>query len=254
MRPAIAILAALSAFAAPAGSPRTAREIMQEVERRSFSKTFRYEGRVTVRKASGAVERKTWGYERFGPPGNSKVLLRFRNPAEIRGVGLLIWNNPQKSADMWLYTPAIARTRRIAHQDRSSRFAGTGFTFEDLEEADISQWDYSGLQDTEESGEPCWRITARRNSGRRAPGDRDELWISRTKVTPLRIDKFRADRLERRLTMRELELRQGIWTPMSIEVEQPSDRSQTTLQLIDARYDVRLPESNFTLEALKGAR
>ena len=140
MRPAIAILAAFSAFAAPAGSPRTAREIMQEVERRSFSKTFRYEGRVTVRKASGAVERKTWEYERFGPPGNSKVLLRFRNPAEIRGVGLLIWNNPQKSADMWLYTPAIARTRRIAHQDRSNRFAGTGFTFEDLEEADISQW------------------------------------------------------------------------------------------------------------------
>jgi outer membrane lipoprotein-sorting protein len=254
MRMRTGILALLAALSAPAESSRTAREIMQEVERRSFAKSFRYEGRVTVRKASGALDRKTWQYERFGPPGNSKMMLRFLDPAEIRGVALLTWNCPGKSADMWLYTPSIARTRRIAHQDRSARFAATGFTFEDLEEADISQWDYSGLQDAEENGEPCWRITARRNSAGGARAGRNWLWISKKKMTPLRIDKFRADRLQRRLSMRSLELKQGIWTPMSIEVADPSDQSLTTLQVIDARYDVRMSDSRFTLEALKGAR
>jgi len=248
----VGILAALAALGAAGQSPSTAREIMQEVQRRSFSKSFRYDGHITVRKASGVTDRKTWRYERFGPPGDSKVMLRFLDPAEIRGVALLVWNSPGKAADMWLYTPSLERTRRIARQDRASRFAGTGFSFEDLEESDIAQWDYSELQDATENGEACWRITGRRVSDRRSLRDKNWLWIGKQKMTALRIEKFRGDRLAKRLSMSAFELKQEIWTAMSVEVADLSDRSVTTLQLTDARYDVRMSKSGFTLEALRG--
>ncbi len=129
---AIAIVLAWAAAAVA----QNATQIMEEVHHRARSNNFRYEGRITTRKAKGAPDQKRWRCERLGEAGNSKMMLRFLDPADIRGVALLVWNHSQKPSEMWLYTPALARTRRVAQQDRSSRFAGTDFSFEDFEESD----------------------------------------------------------------------------------------------------------------------
>jgi hypothetical protein len=248
-----ALLVALCGTACAAAAPN-AREIMEEVQRRSLSKNFRYEGRITTRKVSGAQDEKTWRYERLGAAGQSKVLLRFLDPAEIRGVTLLVWNHPQKASDIWLFTPSLGRNRRVAQQDRSTRFAGTDFSFEDFEESDASIWDYSELQEEQESGEPCWRVSARRSQPSRSQYDKYWIWVSKAKMTPLRVDKWRGGKVAQRISMRSLEQRQGFWTPMLIEVADLSKNSTTTLRLTDARYDERMSESHFTLEAMKGSR
>ncbi len=72
-------------------------------------------------------------------------------------------------------------------------------------------------------------------------------------MVPLRIDKFRSGKVTRRLSMHSLELRQGIWTPMRIEVVDLLGNGSTTLELVDARYNQRMADSQFTLEALKGS-
>ena len=41
------------------------------------------------------------------------------------GVALLVINHPDRSSDQWMWTPALQRNRRIALQDRSTRFFGT---------------------------------------------------------------------------------------------------------------------------------
>ena len=72
-------------------------------------------------------------------------MLRFTAPAEVKGVALLVVNHPDRASDQWMWTPAIERDRRIALQDRSTRFFGTDFSFEDLEERDVDQYDYALL-------------------------------------------------------------------------------------------------------------
>jgi hypothetical protein len=57
-----------------------------------------------------------------------------------------------------MWTPAINRERRIALQDRSTRFFGTDFSFEDLEERDTDQYDYKLLAEESLDGAPCWKI------------------------------------------------------------------------------------------------
>ena len=52
---------------------------------------------------------------------------------EVNGVALLIHNHTDRASDQWMWTPALQRDRRIALQDRSTRFFGTDFSFEDLE-------------------------------------------------------------------------------------------------------------------------
>ena len=120
-----------------------ARQLVAEAQHRSQVASEHYEGKLEVVDAKGKTTDKRWAYDRLGSHGNSKVVLRFTAPAEVKGVALLIQNHPERSSDQWMWTPAISRDRRIAMQDRRTRFFGTDFSFEDLEERDVEQYDYS---------------------------------------------------------------------------------------------------------------
>ena len=131
-------------FAIPAFA-QDARAIVAESQKRSNATSQRYEGLLQVFDSKGTISDKRWTLTRLGSHGQSRMVLRFNTPAEVKGVALLVVNHPDRASDQWMWTPAIERDRRIALQDRSTRFFGTDFSFEDLEERDVNQFDYSML-------------------------------------------------------------------------------------------------------------
>ena len=135
-----------------------ARQIADEAQKRTDAKSQRYEGLLQVFDAKGKISDKRWSIERLGSHGNSKAVLRFTAPAEVKGVALLVVNHADRASDQWMWTPAIERDRRIALQDRSTRFFGTDFSFEDLEERDVDQYDYTLAGDDTVDGAACWKI------------------------------------------------------------------------------------------------
>src|SRR5436305_1485066 len=138
-----------------------ARQIVTESQRRLRSNSQRYEGVLEVIGGNNKITKKTWISEQLGSFGNSKAILRFTAPPEVKGVALLVVNHPDRASDQWMWTPAIERDRRIALQDRSTRFFGTDFSFEDLEERDVDQFDYTLAGDDAVDGSACWRIESR---------------------------------------------------------------------------------------------
>src|SRR5246127_2242910 len=123
------------------------RQIIEEVQKRSRSDSQRYEGTLEVTGTENRIATKRWIFERIGSFGDSKSLLRFTAPPEVKGVALLIVNHPDRASDQWMWRPSIGRDQRIALQDRSTRFFGTDFSFEDLEERDVNQYDFKLLAD-----------------------------------------------------------------------------------------------------------
>jgi len=61
--------------------------------------------------------------------GSDKRMLKFLSPADQKGIGFL--SLPQDV--MYVYLPAFKKTRRIASHVKNTKFAGTDFTYEDLE-------------------------------------------------------------------------------------------------------------------------
>src|SRR5580693_3972210 len=157
----VLLLTALSALPALAQDSRDPRQIIIEVQRRQHSDSQRYEGTLEVTSQGNQIATKRWVYERIGSFGNSKAILRFTAPAEVKGVALLIVNHTDRASDQWMWTPAIERDRRIAAQDRSTRFFGTDFSFEDLEERDVDQFDYKLIGDDSIDGAACWKIESK---------------------------------------------------------------------------------------------
>src|SRR5262249_44481725 len=138
-----------------------ARQIVEESQRRGRANSQRYEGVLEVIGGDSKVTKKAWQSVRLGSYGDSRAVIRFIAPAEGKGGALLVINHPDRSSDQWMWTPAIGRERRIALQDRSTRFFGTDFSFEDLEERDVNQFDFRTLGEEAIDGAACWKIEAR---------------------------------------------------------------------------------------------
>jgi hypothetical protein len=228
-----------------------ARQIVEESQRRGRANSQRYEGVLEVTPADGKPSSKSWQSIRLGAYGNSKAIIRFTAPAEIKGVALLIVNHADRASDQWMWTPAIARDRRIALQDRSTRFFATDFSFEDLEERDVDQFDYKLTGEEAIDGVPCWKIEARPHQQKSSQYNLSRVWISKDHYVPLQYENFVKDQLARRLHATNVESVQGIWTARTLVMADLRRKSRTVLRMLKLEYNVPLKEDEFTIQALR---
>lgn len=249
----IRFFAALAlAAAAHSQSPTPdARRIVEEAQNRSRSKSQRYEGTLEVVDARNRVSAKRWEFFRIGSFGDSKALLRFTEPPEVRGVALLIFNHPDRSSDQWMWRPEIGRDQRIALQDRSTRFFGTDFSFEDLEERDVNQFDYRLSGDEPVDGAACWKVESRARQGKTSQYTFSLLWIRKDNYVVAQIEGHNKNGLSRRINYREIQNVQGIWTARRMEVFDAGKKSRTVLKLDKLEYNFPLKDADFTLQALR---
>jgi outer membrane lipoprotein-sorting protein len=229
----------------------SARQIVEEAQKRTDAKSQRYEGMLQVFDSKGKIADKRWSFERLGSHGQSKVVLRFTAPAEVKGVAMLIVNHPDRASDQWMWTPAIERDRRIALQDRSTRFFGTDFSFEDLEERDVNQYEYSLAGEESVDGAPCWKIESTPRESKSSQYTKSILWVRKDNYAFARIENYIKDQVVRRMAYSDIQNVQGIWTARQAEMADLRRGSRTRLTLDKLEYNVSLKDEDFTLQAIR---
>jgi outer membrane lipoprotein-sorting protein len=241
---AVAVLASRSGAA-------DGRQIVDEAQRRNASTSQRYEGLLQVFDAKGKVSDKRWTFERLGSHGRSKAIVKFTAPAEVKGVALLIVNHPDRASDQWMWTPALERDRRIALQDRSTRFFGTDFSFEDLEERDVDQYTYGLDGEDTIDGQACWKIGSTPKDSKSSQYTRSTVWIRKDNYAWVRIENHSRAGLARRLNYGDIRSVQGIWTAHQLEMHDVTRNSRTRLTLDKLQYNVSFKDEDFTIQALR---
>ena len=97
----ISLLILLHSIPAPA---QDARQIVAESQKRGRASSQHYEGVLEVTASSGKVTTKSWQSFRIGSYGNSKAVIRFTAPAEVKGVALLVVNHPDRSCEICIWS------------------------------------------------------------------------------------------------------------------------------------------------------
>jgi hypothetical protein len=226
------------------------RQIVEEAQRRTTSQSQRYEGTLQVIDTKNKVTEKRWEYDRIGSHGSSKSVLRFTAPAEVKGVALLVLNQPDRSSDQWMWTPAINRERRIALQDRSTRFFGTDFSFEDLEERDTNQYDYKLLGEESLDGATCWKLQSTPKESKVSQYTHSYLWVRKDNYALAQIENYNKGQLVRRAHYSDIRNDQGIWTAHQIEMHDLKRNSRTILKIDKLQYNIPMKDDAFTRESL----
>ena len=247
----VALAAAIATMSAPILAQPDARAIVEEVQRRAESKSQRYEGLLQVLNEKGKVADKRWLFTRLGSHGRSKAVLRFVAPAEVKGVALLIVNHPDRASDQWMWTPALQRERRIALQDRSTRFFGTDFSFEDLEERDVDQYNYRLLGEETIDGAPCWRVESTPSQKKISQYTKANVWIRKDNYVLAQVESYIKADVVRRLKYSDFVQVQEVWTGRRLEMIDLRRKSRTILTLEKLEYNVPLKDEDFTLQSLR---
>jgi hypothetical protein len=244
-------LCLLILFICPPVAADDAEHIMRESDRRQQVRSQSYDGQLEVVDPGGKVFKKSWKMDREGNGSASKVLVRFTSPPEVDGVGLLILARPNAPDDQWMYTPAIRRDRRIASQDRSSRFMGTDFSHEDMEQRDVEEYSYELLGEQTRDGQSCWKIRAKAKNPGQSQYSWSDIWIRKDNYLVVFVEMYVKETLRKVLELTDVAQIQGIWTARLLKIQDLQRHGSTTIRLQNIKYGDSFPTDFFSLRNLR---
>jgi outer membrane lipoprotein-sorting protein len=172
--------------------------------------------------------------------GRDMRLVRFLSPADQRGIAFLsLPDNVQ-----YVYLPAFGKVRRVSSSVKNSSFAGTDFTYEDLEAVRWSEkWEAKISRHEQES--TVLELTPR--PGKSTDYSRLVVWVRDDNSYPVRIEHFdRSGRLSKVLVREGLRQVQGYWVSMSTTMEDVRTKHRTEMIVSDIKLDTGIGDDRFT--------
>ena len=122
-----------------------------------------------------------------------KRIVRFLAPADVKGTGVLMFDYDAAPDDVWIFLPALRKTRRIVSSQRNQSFLGSEFSFGDLSAPSLDEFTYNLVKEEDAGGEPCFVIdvTPKDKATGEAEGySKKTVWISKATYTVRRTQFF----------------------------------------------------------------
>ncbi len=222
--------------------------LMEEVDRRAsgygdFTATLT----MTLRDSEGSERQREMhilGLEI--PDDGDRTLVIFDQPADLRGTSILTANHRDGSTEQWLYLPALRRSRRIASSDRTDRFMGSQFTYEDMGSQDPTRFTHLHLRDDTRDGLPVHVVES-------TPTDlssgytRQVLWLDTEELRIQRIDYFdgEAEAAKTLILGGYQEYEGGHWRPGRMVMTNHRSSEATVLEWQDYAFLTGLSAGDF---------
>ena len=115
-----------------------------------------------------------------------KRIYKFQSPADVKGTGVLVFDYETKADDVWVYLPALRKTRRIVSSQRSQSFMGSEFTYGDLNIPSLDDYNYKQLREESYGGEACYviEVTPKTEEVGKSEGySKKVYWVSKANHT-----------------------------------------------------------------------
>jgi outer membrane lipoprotein-sorting protein len=161
MRRVAIAAAAAAACVMPAAGAGPAADDAREIMTRNFfvSKvtSLKVESTMVLASARGQRrERRSTFFVKLQPNGvDSKVLIKFSTPADIRGTGVLQIEHSAGDDDLWIYLPALKKSRRLVANNKKDSFAGSDFSYGDITLPSVDDYRHAVLRRETVGGFDC---------------------------------------------------------------------------------------------------
>ncbi|SFV60612.1 Outer membrane lipoprotein-sorting protein [hydrothermal vent metagenome] len=137
-----------------------ARAIMEKVDARDDGNTLEQDMLMVLIDKNGnerTRDLKTYSKD-FG--ADTHKTMFFKSPADVKNTAFLTYDydDASKDDDQWLYLPALKKVKRIPSADKSSSFMGSDFSYFDMTDRDLEDYDFKLLKETKVRGHDAWMI------------------------------------------------------------------------------------------------
>jgi outer membrane lipoprotein-sorting protein len=245
-------------FAVPAtafaASP-DARAIMENVYKQGTASDIAMKASFQIFDKQGHSTKKEFNLKRVGAPGDSKTLVVFTAPAEIRALALLSINQRGANQKQYMYIPAQQRTRSVATQERTARFLGTDFTFEDIGDRVLDDFNYKLLGDAETfDGHKTYKVQATPVDASRSQYKYIYFWVDQDAPVILFAEFYDAQGQKVRvLHATDIKRENGAWGARNTEMATVADGTRTILHIDEVKFNTKPDATLFTPDGLATA-
>jgi outer membrane lipoprotein-sorting protein len=183
--------------------------------------------------------------------GEDKALFIIESPVRDKGTATL-----KVDKNLWNYLPRIKRTIRIPPSMMQSSWMGSDFTNDDLVRESSFENDYTYTFEGRSIEPAGWKIAFTAKPGVVGLWNRFELILSEDGTLPVQAQYFdRKDRLARTIYWDDVKMFGTRQIPAHMTlVPEDEEGQRTEMRYLEMEFDVKLPESTFSLSRLEQSR
>jgi hypothetical protein len=103
---------------------------------------------LTIIEKNGSTRTRKVSMQAKTTGGTEKRMIKFLDPPDVRGTAMLIIDNEKIQDDMWIYLPALKKTRRIVSTEKGKSFMSSEFSNADMTSAASSDFKIGHLPES----------------------------------------------------------------------------------------------------------
>ncbi len=120
--------------------------IMDKSRELSIAGTMSANITLTITEKNGSTRIRTFAMStKSYPEGVEKRYIKFLSPPDVKGTSMLIIDNLKTADEMWIYLPALKKTRRIVSSEKGKSFMNSEFTNADMSSPPVSDFVHKHL-------------------------------------------------------------------------------------------------------------
>ncbi len=186
-------------------------------------------------------------------------IMFFKSPADVKNTAFLTFDyaNSNKDDDQWLYLPALKKVKRIPSSDKSSSFMGSDFSYFDMTDRDLEDYDFKLLKETKVRGKKVWMIEATPRNKRvikESGYTKTIALIRQDNYVVVRSIGFMKGNKKKYLDMKKLHKQGGVWlTDVLTMTTKKGNKTlhKTMLKFTNTKLNKNIPDSMFTTRRLE---
>ena len=189
---------------------------------------------------------------------DSEVMLRFEQPGDIKGTGFLQIENAAADDDIWVFLPALGKTRRLVANAKRDSFFGTDFSYGDVLLPPVNKYDHTYLRSEQVDGASCDVIESKPKDGktREETGySRKIIWLDAANHVERKVEYYDLSgnllKTQHVSEIQQVESSPQRWIPKRREMVNHQTGHKTLYQLENISLDRQLSEEFFSTRNLE---
>lgn len=177
--------------------------------------------------------------------GTDKRLFKFTSPSSQAGISFL--SLPDDI--MYLYLPAFGKERRIASHIKNQKFAGTDFSYDDMEAKPYSDKYTPKLLNTEDD---IYLLELTPKANIKTDYSKLIVTINKSNYYPAKIEYYdKSGKKVKELINKGIEKVDGYWVSKEMTMTDLKKNHKTKMIITTVSYDNNLSDDEFTVRKLK---
>jgi outer membrane lipoprotein-sorting protein len=175
--------------------------------------------------------------------GTDKRIFRFTSPASQAGISVLSLPNDV----MYLYLPAFGKERRIATSAKNQNFAGTDFSYDDMESV-LFSIKYTPKLVKTEGNVYVLELTP---VSEKSDYSKVMVQVNKTEFYPELMEYYDKGNTKVKEAKYTFEKIGNYWNAAEIEMTDLKKNHKTIMKMSEVEYDTGLSDDDFTVRKLK---